>query len=94
MKLQIEVTSSTATIKSGTSKTGKAYRFAEQTGMVTYPNGERRRSALLLDDNEPDLSPGLYEPTDSAVYPGDYGAICISMNAKNWQRVDPKSGAK
>lgn len=94
MKLQIEITSPTATIKSGTSKAGKAYRFAEQTGMVTYPNGERRRSALVLDDNEPDLLPGLYEPTDAAVYPGDYGAICISMNSKNWQRVEIKPAGK
>lgn len=90
MKLQIEITASNATIKSGTSRAGKAYRFAEQVGMVTYPNGERRRTALVLDDNEPDLIPGIYEPTDNAVYPGDFGSIQISMNAKNWQRVEPK----
>lgn len=88
MKLQIEITAANATIKSGTSKAGKAYRFAEQTGMVTYPNGERRRTALVLDDNEPDLLPGIYEPRDTAIYPGDYGSIQVSMNAKNWQRID------
>lgn len=87
MKLQIEITSPTATTRSGI-KNGRPWQMIEQGGMVTYPNGERRRTALLLDDGAPDLVPGLYEPTDNAVFPGDFGAIRVSMDAKNWQRVD------
>lgn len=87
MKLQIEITAPTATTKSGI-KNGKPWQIIEQTGMVTYPNGERRRSALQLEENDTDLQPGIYEPKDSAVYPGDFGAIHISMRAKHWQRVE------
>ena len=88
MKLQIEITAANATTKSGV-KNGKPWQIIEQAGMVTYPNGERRRSSLQLEDNDPDLVPGLYEPKDEAVYPGDFGSIQISMRAKNWRRVEP-----
>lgn len=93
MKLQIEITSTTATTRSGI-KNGKAWQMIEQGGMVTYPNGERRRTALLLEDGVPDLTPGLYEPTDNAFFPGDFGSIRVSMDAKNWQRVETKQTAK
>lgn len=86
MKLQIEITAPTATTKSGI-KNGKPWQIIEQSGMVTYPNGERRRSSLQLRENEPDLQPGIYEPKDSAIYPGDFGAIHISMRAEHWQLV-------
>lgn len=88
MKLQIEITATSATTKGGTTKAGKPWQIIEQTGMVTYPNGERRRSALQLEENAVDLQPGIYEPNDEAVYPGDFGSIQISMRAKNWQRVE------
>lgn len=87
MKLQIEITAPTATTKSGI-KNGKPWQIIEQGGLITYPNGERRRTALLLDDGAPDLLPGLYEPKNNAFYPGDFGSIRISMDAKNWQRVE------
>lgn len=92
MKLQIEITSATATTKSGTTKAGKPWQIIEQGGMVTFPNGERRRSALQLQQDAPDLLPGIYEPKDDALYPGDFGSVQISMRAKNWQRVEaPKA---
>lgn len=90
MKLQIEITAANATTKSGV-KNGKPWQIIEQAGMVTYPNGERRRSSLQLEDNDPDLVLGLYEPKDEAVYPGDFGSIQISMRAKNWRRVETVS---
>lgn len=93
MKLQIEITSTTATTRRGI-KEGKAWQMIEQGGMVTYPNGERRRTTLILDDGAPDLLPGLYEPTDNAVFPGKFGDIRISMDAKNWVRVETKQTAK
>jgi hypothetical protein len=87
MKLQLEITSPAATTKSGV-KNGKPWQIIEQGGMVTYPNGERRRSSLQLEENDADLSLGLYEPKDGAIYPGDFGSIQVSMRAKNWQRVE------
>ncbi len=90
MKLQIEITAPNATTRSGI-KNGKPWTIIEQHGMVTYPNGERRRSSLQLEENDSDLVPGIYEPKDSALYPGVFGAIHVSMRAKHWQRVDPKS---
>lgn len=89
MKLQIEITAPTATTKSGI-KNGKPWQIIEQSGMVTYPNGERRRSSLQLEEKDADLLPGIYEPKDEALYPGDFGAVQISMRAKNWQRIDAK----
>lgn len=92
MKLQIEIIAATATTKSGTTKAGKPWQIIEQGGMLTYPNGERRRSALQLEADAPDLLPGIYEPKDDALYPGDFGTVQISMRAKNWQRVEaPKA---
>lgn len=90
MKLQITITSSTASTKSGISKTNKPYQIIEQSGMCTFPNGEIRRTSLQLDDNEPDLLPGIYEPKDDALYPGKFDKIMISMRARDWQRVEPK----
>lgn len=87
MKLQIEITATTATIKSGV-KNGKPWQIIEQGGMVTFANGERRRSSLQLESDAPDLQPGIYEPNDDALYPGDFGSVQISMRAKNWQRID------
>lgn len=87
MKLQIEITAPTATTKSGI-KNGKPWQIIEQGGMVTFPNGERRRSALQLEQDAPDLLPGIYEPKDDALYPGDFGSVQISMRAKHWQRVE------
>lgn len=89
MKLQIEITAANASTKSGI-KNGKPWQIIEQGGMVTYPNGEVRRSSLQLEENAPDLVPGIYEPKDEAIYPGDFGAIHISMRAKNWKRIDSK----
>lgn len=94
MKLQIEITATTATTKSGTTKAGKPWQIIEQGGMVTFPNGERRRSSLQLEADAPDLQPGVYEPKDDALYPGDFGSVQISMRAKNWQRVEAKPAAK
>ena len=94
MKLQIEITAPTATVKNGVGKNGP-WEIIEQYGMVTFPNGERRRSSLQLESGDADLPVGLYEPKDDAVYPGDFGKVAISMRAKNWQRVDaPKAMAK
>lgn len=87
MKLKIEITAPNATTKSGV-KNGKPWEIIEQGGMVTYPNGEVRRSRLQLESNDPDLAPGYYEPKETAFYPGDFGAIAISMRAKHWQRVE------
>lgn len=93
MKLQIEITASTASTKSGT-KDGKPWQVIEQGGMVTFPNGERRRSALQLEHDAPDLQLGTYEPKDNVLYPGKFGVPQISMRAKNWQRVETKHTAK
>lgn len=93
MKLQLEITATTATTKSGV-KNGKPWQIIEQGGMVTYPNGERRRSSLLLEDGAPDLQPGIYEPADTAAFPGDFGAIRISMDAKHWTLVKAAAPAK
>ncbi|MFT4178276.1 MAG: single-stranded DNA-binding protein [Thermomonas sp.] len=88
MKLQIEITAPNAITKSGISKRGKPYQIIEQSGMITYPNGERRRSSLQLEDGDNDLPLGIYEPKDDAVYPGGFGKVEISMRARNWQRVE------
>lgn len=87
MKLQIDITAPTASVKNGVGKKGP-WEIVEQFGMVTYPNGERRRSSLQLESGDSDLPMGLYEPKDEAVYPGDFGKVNISMRAKHWQRVD------
>lgn len=89
MKLQIDITAPTATTKSGI-KNGKPWQIIEQSGMVTYPNGERRRSSLQLEEKDADLAIGIYEPKDDAIYPGDFGSVQISMRARNWQRVEIK----
>lgn len=89
MKLQVEITATNATTKSGI-KNGKPWQIIEQSGMCSYPNGEIRRTSLQLEENQHDLQPGIYEPLISAFYPGDFGSIQISMRAKNWQRVEPQ----
>lgn len=94
MKLQVEITSPNAITKSGVSKAGKPYQIIEQQGMCSFPNGEVRRTSLQLEENEHDLQPGIYEPLPSAIYPGDFGSVQISMRAKNWQRVQSKQATK
>ena len=81
--------------KSGVSrKTGRPYSITEQGAFVTLPNGEKRRITLGLDDGDAGLPPGDYEPRDSAVFVGDFGALAISTKAKHWQPVKAASIGK
>lgn len=89
MRLYIEITAPNAVVKSGV-KNGTTWQLVEQFGFVSYPSGERRRGALLLESGDPDLKPGVYEATEDAVYAGDFGVPQISMRAKHWQPVKVK----
>ena len=87
MQLIGQIDSQEINVKEGTAtRSGKPYSIREQSILVAFPSGERRRLSLSLEANEQPLPNGTYEPRDTAAYAEKFG-IAVSMRARHWQAV-------
>jgi hypothetical protein len=88
MQLKMTVDSQDFSTKSGIAqRTGKPYSIREQSVLVELPNGERRRMAIALENDEQAMALGEYTPKQSAFYFAKYG-IEVAMRARHWQRIE------
>lgn len=92
---RINVTSTEVDTKSGIAKrTGNPYSIREQVAIVDLPNGERRRVRMGLENDEPPMAVGQYEPKPSAFYIGDFDSLAVSTKAKHWQLASKPTAPK